>query len=605
MTVIEKIEKLRFLMKEHGFKMYLINSSDPHSSEYTAPHFKTREYMSGFTGSAGTLLITMDKAYLWTDGRYFIQAAQQLDGSGITLMKQGEKDVPSILEFLAKNIDEMKNEDGSVALGFDPKTVSRSFYEKLCEKDPGFCTIDVPPDTDLVDKIWTDRPPVRFTPVFELETEYTGKTRADKLRELSEKLELGENDIFVISALDEIAWLLNIRGSDVKYTPVALSYLIIRKDRAKLFICDYALDEKLRQELSADGIDIKPYESFYEELERAGNESNGGKLFFDKDTLSYGAYCCYGKGSADTSAYKAIRSPIVLMKALKNDTECENIRKAHIIDGVAVTKLIYALKTGYKGRHSELTELHVAYMLDELRRKGDCYLYQSFEPISAYGEHAAIVHYSADEESNARLDDKGFLLLDTGGQYKYGTTDITRTIALGELSEEEKKAYTAVLKGNLRLAAVKFKKGCSGVNLDVLARQPLWEMGLDFNHGTGHGVGYCLGVHEGPQGIRMRDQSPVPFEAGMLTSDEPGVYIEGKFGIRLENLMLCVPCDDDLLCFETVTVVPFDRDAVIADDLTQEDKKLLNDYHLAVYEKLSPYLTEEENEWLRKETAPF
>lgn len=604
MIVQEKLTKLRELMAAKGFEAYLINSSDSHQSEYTAPYFKAREYMSGFTGSAGTLLVTMDNAYLWTDGRYFIQAESQLKGSGIILMKQGEKGVPTIEDFLTDHIDDLMADHELIGLGFDPKTVSRKFYERLSERHSDFLGVHVGSDTDLVGEIWTDRPPLTFTPIFELDEVYTGKSRAEKLSELRAELDLGDDDIFVISALDETAWLLNIRASDVKYTPVALAYCIIKKNSADLFIDENAIDKELRWKLNADGVEIHSYNNFYDELEKLG--SSAGRFFFDPDTTSYAVHACYGKGCKDRPAlYEEITSPVIAMKAKKNDTECANIRKAHIIDGVAVTKLIYFLKTADEANIRSLDEIAVSDKLEEFRKQGENYLYQSFAPISAYGKNAAIVHYSADEQSNTKLDSKGFLLLDTGGQYRYGTTDITRTIALGELTFEQKQAYTAVLKGNLRLAAAKFKKGCSGVNLDILARQPLWELGWDYNHGTGHGVGYCLGVHEGPQGIRMRDKTPKAFEEGMLTSDEPGVYLENKFGIRLENLMLCVPCDDDFLRFEPVTMVPFDRSAIVEDDLTYEDIQLLNSYNFAVRKAVSPYLTEEERQWLEAETEEF
>lgn len=584
----QRLEKLRTAMKRYGYDAYMITSSDDHQSEYTAGHFKGRAYMSGFTGSAGTLLVTADGAWLWTDGRYFIQAAAQLDGSGITLMKQGVEGVPTLTEFISENIHG--------TLGFDGTTVSERYCEELRDKAPDAI---LAPEHDLLDEVWEDRPALEPTPVFELGTEYTGVTRDEKLSQLRSELDLGEEDVFAVSALDEIAWLLNIRASDVKYTPVVMAFLMLGRDSGTLFVNEEVIDEKLRAALNADGIEIKPYTDFYGALERKGS----GSLIFDKATTSCAVRYHYEKGCTSEPVIKHITSPIVGMKAKKNETECSNIRKAHIIDGVAVTKLIYRLKKEYDGRHGELTEIGAADMLEELRKKGEGYLYQSFEPISAYGEHAAIVHYSADETSNARLDDKGFLLLDTGGQYVYGTTDITRTIALGALTHEQKQAYTAVLKGNLRLAAVRFKKGCTGTNLDIIARQPLWEQCYDYNHGTGHGVGYCLSVHEGPQGIRLRDREPAVFEEGMLTSDEPGVYLEGKFGIRLENLMLCVPAGEGFLRFETVTMVPFDRSAIAVDDLTYEDIQLLDSYHAKVYDAIAPYLDEDEREWLRAETA--
>ena len=596
MNIRERISKLREIMAEEGFNAYLIGSSDPHQSEYTAPCFKAREYMSGFTGSAGTLIVTRDKAFLFTDGRYFIQAENQLKGTGITLMRQGEKDVPGIPEFLSRN--------SLYSLGFDPRTVSMRFIKELTDCDEKFDRMKVSPDTDLVGRIWDERPPMSFSPIFGLDVKYAGCPRREKTAALRKALDTRRypgKSAFVISALDEIAWLLNIRSSDVKYTPVALAFLVVHPDSMMLFAGEGTVDEELAAELAADGVTLRPYGSFYSYMEELGTCTDN--LIYDDTSFSHAAYRAYEEGCAKACKKplcRCITSPVKEMKAVKSPTECENIRKAHIMDAVAVTKLIYFMKTADRDTIRSLDEIAVSDKLDEFRKQGEGYLYQSFDPISAYGKNGAIVHYSADENSNTPLDDRGFLLLDTGGQYLCGTTDITRTIALGELTLEEKRAYTAVLKGNLRLAAAVFAKGCSGVNLDILARKPIWDIGCDYNHGTGHGVGYCLSVHEGPQGIRMRDKSPVPFQPGMLTSDEPGVYIDGKFGIRLENLMLCREYDEKRLCFETVTLVPFDMDAILWEDMTPEDTALLSAYHKRVCDAIAPLLDHPEREWLEE-----
>ena len=590
MTVNERINALRELMEKEGMNAYLVNSFDPHRSEYTAPRFKAREFMSGFTGSAGTLLVTNDTALLWTDGRYFLQAGEELKGTEITLMKQGEKGVPDIEKYISENIRGILGADGS--------TVSCKFLEKLKKAAP---LLEYKLDKDLVAEIWTDRPLPEHTPVWVLSEEYTGESAADKLKRLREKL---DGSTLVLSSLDEIAWLFNIRASDVAYNPVVLSYALILPDHGEIFLDGAAYDDDILKYFGSLGVRIYPYENnaFVKRLKDPELREGLKKVTADPDTVNAVIMAVLEERAEEL---KKETSPIISFKAEKNPTECENIRKAHITDGVAVTKMIYFLKNADSDTIRSMDELSAARRLDEFRQQGEGYLYQSFEPISAYGEHGAIVHYSADEKTNKKLDTEGFILLDTGGQYLSGTTDITRTVALGELSLEEKQAYTAVLKGNLRLAAAVFKKGCTGLNLDILARTPLWENGLDYNHGTGHGVGFCLNVHEGPQGIRMRDTSPAPFAEGMLTSDEPGVYLEGKFGIRLENLMLCVPASEGFLKFETVTLVPFDRSAILPEEMTAEDRALLDAYHQRVFEEISPFLTEDEREWLRKETAPI
>ncbi|MBQ5316270.1 MAG: aminopeptidase P family protein [Oscillospiraceae bacterium] len=578
MTISERLGALRRIMADKGLDAYLAVSDDYHSSEYVSGYFKCREYISGFTGSAGTVLILPDKAYLWTDSRYFIQAAAELDGTEYILMRSGEQGVPTVTAFIKENI--------RGKLGFDGRTVSYSMAQTLAENGLTLCT-----DDDLIGMIWPDRPEFPHSEVWELDVRYAGMSRRDKLALLRKKLD-GRASSIMISALDSTAWLFNIRGDDIDYTPLALGYAAVTADSAELFLSG-AVSDGLRKALSDDGVTVRKYDEVY-----SAAAALPAPVMADKKATSYRLY--------GLLASPCDGDPISLMKAVKNPTECDNMRRAHIIDGVALTKLIYRLKkAAADGTVKQLTEMKTAEMLESLRRQGEGYLYQSFAPIAAYGAHGAIVHYDPDEKTDIPLDSKGFILLDTGGQYLTGTTDVTRTVSLGELTEKQIRAYTAVLRGNLALGAAVFRYGTTGANLDVLARSPLWEEGLDYGHGTGHGVGYLSTVHEGPNSIRMKN-ADTPFEEGMITSDEPGVYIEGEFGIRLENLILCREkqhTDKRFMCFDTLTLAPFDRAATDPGMMTDREIRLLNDYHARVWETLSPYLDDEEREWLLSETA--
>ena len=592
----QRIETLRSLMKESGIHAYLIVSSDFHASEYVGDYFKCRAYMSGFTGSAGTLAVTMEEAALWTDGRYFLQAADQLADTGILLQKMGEPGVPTFTEWIVSRL-----EPGQT-LGYDGRTIEGGLADTLHKAlDPQY--IRFMETEDLVGRIWTDRPAFPAAPIWTLEEKYTGRSRKDKLDGLRRHMADCRADRMLIAGLDDIAWLFNIRGGDIAFNPVPMAYALIGFDKAGLYVSEEAVTADVRKELAEDGVEIRPYFAVYEDLRELPEYSS---LLLDRSSCNVALLAAVpaGVGVIHKSSWTT------LQKAVKNPVEAANIRRAHIRDGAAVTKLLYWLDqiqdTGdYK--EGRITELDVAARLLQLRRQQDGFLDQSFAPIIAAGSHGAIVHYDPDEDSNIPLVHNSFLLMDTGGQYLQGTTDITRTAVLGTVTDEMKEHYTAVLRGNLDLAGTVFHKGCSGIKLDTLARLPLWEKGLDFNHGTGHGVGYLLNVHEGPHRIAMAGSS-VPFEPGMVTSDEPGLYLADRYGIRLENLMLCVPAfttdQGEFYRFETLTMVPFDRRAILADRLSGKEKKLLNAYHAAVFKNISPYLTLEECVWLKEMTAP-
>lgn len=587
MTISERLSALRSEMRKNGIAMYYIPTDDFHGSEYVGDYFKCREYISGFTGSAGSVIVTDSYAGLWTDGRYFIQAEKQLSETEFVLNKSGEPDVPTPTEYILKNID------GGV-LGFNGKTVPASFAEKIGSQIGKDHIISA----DLFDKIWSSRPPLPCEKGFFLNEKYSGKSSKDKLAEIRSLMDKEHSDIFLLSSPDDICWLLNVRGRDIPYNPVILSYAAVSCDELLWFVDEQKLTDEIIRELSF--AEVRPYDEFYSYIGRISSDKT---VIIDKSRLNYEAVSRIPDGVRIINK----QNLTLLPKARKNPTEINNEKSAHIKDGVAVTKFIYEIKN-----HPEkYTELSAAELMISLRSRQEGYIEESFSPIIAYGDHGAIVHYSADENSNYPLKPEGFLLCDTGGHYLEGTTDITRTICLGNATNEMKRAYTAVLRGHLALADAHFRYGCRGANLDVLARAPLWELGMDFNHGTGHGVGYLLNVHESPNGIHMRfvpDHDCV-LEEGMITSDEPGVYIEGKFGIRTESLILCRNGKKtefgQFMYFENLTLVPFDPDAVDISQMTACDIKRYNAYQQRVYEVISPYLTETERLWLKNETAPI
>lgn len=594
MKTDEKLKQLRKLMQERNLSAYIIPTDDFHSSEYVGSYFKVREYMSGFTGSAGTLVVLPDQAALWTDGRYFLQAAEQLKDSEIVLMRSGQPEVPSIEKYLQDHLPK------EAVVGFDGRTVTRKFVDSIRKKtDAKRITFDG--REDLVGKVWEDRPDLSKEPVWELDVKYAGKSRADKIQEVRVKMQEEKADYLLVTALDEIAWLFNLRGGDIAYTPVFLSYLLLTKEQITLFAHEEIFAEELRVKLSQEGVDIRPYDAIEESVR---NLPAGKKIWLDGSVVNYRLT----ESIPESVEILDQSSPVVLMKAVKTSTEMQNMRAAHVKDGVAVTRFIHWLKT--KIGREVITEMGAAEKLETFRAQMDGYLGQSFGPIIAYGAHGAIVHYAATEQTNVEMKKESFCLADTGGHYREGTTDITRTIALGALTEEEKRDYTLVLRGNLALGAVRFLEGVSGQNLDILARQPFWDAGLDYNHGTGHGVGYILGVHEGPQRIHWRTApgaKSVALEEGMIISDEPGLYLEGRFGVRLENLVLCRKAEKNeygqFLYLEPLTMVPFDREAILPQLMTERELGWLNEYHRKVYEALAPEMEEEELVWLREMTA--
>lgn len=593
---MDRISKLRIIMATRDIDAYIILTDDFHASEYVDDYFKCREFMSGFTGSAGTLVVTDSEALLWTDGRYFLQAQEELRGSGIILMKAGEKGVKKIPEYLLDKLS-----DGQ-CIGYDGRTINGTFAAEL--KDMlGDKHITYVENVDLVGELWKTRPEFPTHPIYELPLKYAGVSRQEKISDVRNAMEKEHADYHLLSSLDDICWLFNIRGNDIAYSPVAMCYALIERTSATLYIAVEAVPEELVLGLSKAGVRIKAYLEIYTDLT---NLPYGVTLMADPKTVNVALM-------AALPEYVRVlerTNPTALLKACKNSVEMENERIAHIKDGVAVTKLIYWLKTEQKKESfydEHMTELYISDKLLEIRKQNEDFVEQSFAPIIAAGQHGAIVHYEPTKNTDMPVVRDSFLLMDTGAHYLQGTTDITRTVAVGNISDEAKKHYTAVLRGNLNLASAVFKYGCSGPNLDILARTPLWEQGLDYNHGTGHGVGYMLNVHEGPQGIRMKElHGRVPFEEGMLTSDEPGLYLEGRYGIRLENLMLCRKGDltdyGQYMYFETLTMVPFDRAAIDKSLMSERELKLLNEYHIRVYDTISPYLTEDERNWLYEET---
>lgn len=592
-----ELELLREKMRETGVDACLIPTSDFHGSEYVGDYFKCREYISGFTGSAGTLVVTLDEAGLWTDGRYFLQAAKQLEGSGIMLRKERQPGVPAIEEYLKQTLKKGET------LGFDGRCIMQDSAEKLITQ-LNAQGVAVRTDIDLTGAVWKNRPELSAQPVWPLPVEYAGESSESKIKRVREFLVEKKADYFLLTSLEDIAWLLNMRGNDVESTPVILSYLLLGEKKLTWYVQEKCLSEKIKILLDMQGIKAAPYAQIYEDVKKLPEDAS---IYYDKSAVNTALV------SSLPEKVKKIEgvNPTFLFKAKKNPVEVENERNAHIKDGVAVTKFIYWLKSQI-GK-TKITEISAAEQLEQFRNTQEHYVEPSFAPIIAYKEHGAIVHYSATKESDVELKPESFVLSDTGGHYLEGTTDITRTIALGSLTQEEKEMYTTVLKGHIQLEMARFLQGCSGQSLDVLARTPLWEKGLDYNHGTGHGVGYLLSVHEGPNSFRYRPsvngRNDCVFEEGMITSDEPGIYLEGKFGIRLENMIVCQKdMENDygsFLCFDALTLVPFERSAIIAEELSTKEKEWLNKYHQKVFETIAPYLTEEEAGWLREETQEF
>lgn len=588
--VSDRIEAFRKLMIERGIDAYVIPTADFHESEYAGEYFKCRAFMSGFTGSAGTLVITEKIAGLWTDGRYFIQAKDQLKGSGITLYRMGEDGVPGIYDFLLEQVPE----EGCI--GFDGRVINAKLgeaFEEIAEIKGG----KVLYEEDLVDAVWADRPELSHEPIYLLDKEVTGESRIERIKRLREAVKEHEAEVHIVTTLDDIAWLLNIRGNDVLYNPVALAYLVLASDECVLFVQSAAVSADVKNALEADGIELMEYEQFYDYV-----KTIEGDVLLDYNKVSYALI----QNLNDKVEIIDEQNPTILMKAVKTKTEIDGMREAHIRDGLAVTRFMHWLKTNI-GK-ATITEISAAEQLEEFRKEQAGYMMPSFETISAYGSNGAIVHYSPSEETNKTLEGRGFLLVDSGGQYACGTTDITRTFVLGELTGEQKLHYTAVLKGMLALADTRFKYGCTGLNLDYTARKYLWDLGLDYNHGTGHGVGFVLNVHEAPNSFRWRKTvtDSAVLEPGMITSDEPGLYLAGEYGIRTENLILCIEDKSTdygrFLKFEHLTMVPIDLDGIDISSMEKVDIDRLNRYHELVYKTLSPHMSEEECVWLKEYT---
>ena len=592
MTVNERITALRERMKEKKIDAYLVPTDDFHASEYVGEYFKCRKYITGFTGSAGTAVIMQDMAGLWTDGRYFIQAAAQLEGTGVDLFKMGEPGVPTIHQFLEEKLGE------GMCLGFDGRTISAKEASELSEA-LGKKGASLSVDYDLAGEVWEDRPALSCEPVMELDVKWAGESRADKCAKIRKAMEEKGADAFVLTSLDDIAWLLNIRGGDVHCCPVVLSYLVMTQKGIKLFANENAFPAEVLDALAKDGVTLLPYDSIYEYVKTFAKDM---KVLLCKQKVN-------SRLVSNIPAEVEIldeENLTLLPKAIKNPVEVENERIAHIRDGVALTKFIYWLKKNV-GK-IPMTELSAEEKLYSFRAQQENFIDNSFDPIISYGVHAAINHYSATPETDIPIEPRSFLLADTGGNYYEGTTDTTRTIVMGPVTDEQKKFFTAVLRGMLNLGNAKFRYGCTGVNLDYLARGPLWELGQDFNHGTGHGVGYLLNVHEGPNSFRWKvvPGNNAVLEEGMITSDEPGYYVEDGYGIRHENMIVCKKAEKtqfgQFMCFEFLTMVPFDLDAVVPEQMTAHERELLNNYHAQVYEKISPYLDEDEKAWLKEAT---
>ncbi len=590
----ERLTALREEMKRRNIDIYVVPTADFHESEYVGEHFKARKFITGFTGSAGTAVITLKEAGLWTDGRYFVQAEKQLEGSTVTLYRMAEEGVPSVEEFVKDKLPQ------GGCIGFDGRTVNGAWGEKfaaIAEEKGGSLSIG----EDLIDLIWTDRPELSRAPLFILEEKYSGKSTAEKIKDVRAKMAEEGADVHILTSLCDIAWLLNIRGGDIQSVPVVLSYLVLTRDQCIWFLQEEVVDDTIRAYLKENHIETRPYDAIYTYVPAIPESA---VVLMNKSGVNY--RICNELNKNIQVINKP--NPTEQMKAVKNPVEVDNTRLAHVKDGVAVTKFMYWLKTNI-GK-IPMTEISASDYLEARRREQENFIDLSFTTISAYGANAAMMHYSATPESNTGLKPEGFLLVDSGGHYYEGTTDITRTFVLGPISDEMKQHFTAVCRSNMKLANAKFLYGACGLNLDILARGPLWDMGIDYKCGTGHGVGYILNVHEGPNGFRWkivpeRHDSGV-LEEGMITTDEPGVYLEGKYGIRTENELVCRKAEKNeygqFMEFENITYAPIDLDGIDPEQMSPREKQMLNDYHKKVYEVLSPYMTEEENEWLKKYT---
>lgn len=591
MTINKKLSALREIMERECIDAYIISGTDPHNSEYLPAAWEQREWISGFTGSFGTIVVTKDEAGLWTDSRYFIQAEEQLKDTGISMYKLRVPNAVDYPEWLATTLV------AGNKVGLDSFCISvndmKNLRDKLEAKD-----IKVIEKTDLLGEIWLDRPALPETPVFLVSTGTAGQSVKEKIEAIRQYLAENHSDYFLFSCLDEIAWLYNARCNDVSYNPVTISYAIIGQNSAYWFVKRSKVSEEVTEQLKNEGVEIVDYHHLFLFIDELPETS---RFCVDSGTLNFAVF---NKSSAKFSVIEK-GSPLILAKAVKNTREIEGFREACIKDSVAMTKFFYWLESNL-GNH--LTEITVSDRLTALRAENEGYVSDSFGNISAYGKNAALPHYSAVPGKDAELHPHGLYLVDSGAQYTHGTTDITRTIPLGELTMLEKEDYTLVLKGMIDLSLCRFPKGTTGCNIDIIARQSLWKKQRNFGHGTGHGIGFFLNVHEGPQSIRqeLKNQPLIP---GMVTSDEPGIYREGAYGIRHENMILCVAIGKnefgEWLGFETLTLCYFDTSALLVELLNEDQKEWLNTYHRIVYEKTTPFLTSEERDWLAKKTQPI
>lgn len=621
----ERIAKVRKIMEREGVDVYVVVTGDYHQSEYAGEYFSERKFITGFTGSAGTFVLGRDSAALFTDGRYFVQAEKQIENTGICLMRMGVEGVKNLYEYC----EDILPQNG--VLGFDGRTVGAWQGIKMSEL-ADIKNASCRNDFDAIDEIFTDRPAFPDSRAFYLDEKYSGRSIEEKLELVRKEMIKNNADVHIIASLDDICWLFNIRGNDVECNPVVMSYAMILENRAYLYANSNNFDGEILAKLSDAGVSIKEYEQIYEDIK----ELNDNRVLIDLKRINMRLYNDINK----TCTIIKAENPEVLLKAMKNETEIRNLKDAHIDDGVAVTKFMYWLKKSVKttlesGTDAEeikvagtnsyaesreikdyitgetITEYSAAEYLDNCRAKIKDYIELSFNTISAYNANAAMMHYQASKDNCASLKTQGMLLVDSGGQYLRGTTDITRTFALGHADEKMKKYFTLTLKGMLNLANARFLKGCTGFNLDILARQPLWNVGMDYRCGTGHGVGYLLNVHESPNGFRWKHNPGVNdlcvLDEGMVTSDEPGVYIEDEFGIRIENEIVCVKDYENeygtFLKFDMLTKVPIDLELVDIKYLDDEDIRRLNAYHKDVYESLKDYFEGEELEFLKKATA--
>lgn len=594
--IAKRLELLREELRREHLGAYIFNSSDAHNSEYTADHWKGREWISGFNGSAGTAVVTLTSAALWTDSRYFIAAGQQLAGTEYQLMKLKIEGTPTIAEWLGK---ELANAD-SKEVGLDGTTHTAAAVSQLKDELRRQGGLTLRTNFDVLQRIWKDRPPMSLNAIVLQPIKLAGETTRDKLARIRKALREVHADGMLMSHLDDIAWTLNLRGSDVHCCPVFISHLLIGSRQATLFVDERKLTAEVRNYLAEQDITTQPYEAVGDALQKWGEWN----ILIDPDEVSEAL-----ARQVKTIAHHPLSvichpSPVPAMKAVKNEAEQQGLRNAMLKDGIALVKWLCWLKPAVEAGGQ--TEISVSQKLEQLRSQQPLYRGLSFDTIAGYEAHGAIVHYEATPDTDIPLESRGLLLVDSGAQYQDGTTDVTRTIALGPLTDEQRKVYTLVLKGHIDLQLLHFPDGAAGTQLDTIARRPLWQAGLNYLHGTGHGVGSYLNVHEGPHQIRM-EWMPAPLRKGMTVTDEPGIYLEGRFGVRTENVLVIkgVDADSQFLCFETLTLCPIDTTPILPELLSEEEIGWLNAYHAEVYKQLAPHLNDEERAWLQEATRPL